>query len=131
MTNETLAPIPYKSVDDLRTFNKILYITPLINLYSFNELEASLDKKIGKDLEKVIEEDSLLGNFDFDQAHVGLRRKSSTASSSQPPLVKPPRSLDDNRLAGHRNSGKCWLGQNSSEPRMWSTLSRGLKDYRK
>ncbi|KAK2660551.1 hypothetical protein Ddye_007084 [Dipteronia dyeriana] len=42
-----------KAVDDPRTLNKILYIKPPGNTYSFNELVALWEKKIGKTLEKV------------------------------------------------------------------------------
>ena len=42
-----------KAVDDPRTLNKILYIRPPGNTYSFNELVALWEKKIGKTLEKI------------------------------------------------------------------------------
>merc|ERR1712034_13293 len=42
-----------KAVDDPRTLNKILYIKPPKNIYSFNELVALWEKKIGKTLEKI------------------------------------------------------------------------------
>ncbi|XP_076894210.1 eugenol synthase 1-like [Bidens hawaiensis] len=42
-----------KTVDDPRTLNKIVYIKPPGNIYSFNELVALWEKKIGKTLEKV------------------------------------------------------------------------------
>ncbi|XP_039065667.1 eugenol synthase 1-like [Hibiscus syriacus] len=41
-----------KAVDDPRTLNKILYIKPPKNTYSFNELVALWEKMIGKTLEK-------------------------------------------------------------------------------
>ncbi|XP_051139502.1 isoflavone reductase-like protein isoform X2 [Andrographis paniculata] len=41
-----------KAVDDPRTLNKILYIKPPKNIYSFNEMAALWEKKIGKSLEK-------------------------------------------------------------------------------
>ncbi|KAK4390696.1 Isoflavone reductase-like protein [Sesamum angolense] len=41
-----------KAVDDPRTLNKVLYIKPPKNIYSFNELVALWEKKIGKTLEK-------------------------------------------------------------------------------
>ncbi|PON79481.1 Hopanoid-associated sugar epimerase [Parasponia andersonii] len=41
-----------RAVDDPRTLNKILYIKPPGNIYSFNELVALWEKKIGKTLEK-------------------------------------------------------------------------------
>ncbi|XP_057975726.1 phenylcoumaran benzylic ether reductase Betv6 [Malania oleifera] len=42
-----------RAVDDPRTLNKILYIKPPNNIYSFNELVALWEKKIGKTLEKI------------------------------------------------------------------------------
>ncbi|KAL2498066.1 Isoflavone reductaseP3 [Abeliophyllum distichum] len=42
-----------KAVDDPRTLNKILYIKPPKNIYSFNELVALWENKIGKTLEKI------------------------------------------------------------------------------
>ncbi|KAH6765088.1 NmrA-like negative transcriptional regulator family protein [Perilla frutescens var. hirtella] len=50
-----------KAVDDPRTLNKIVYIKPPKNIYSFNELVALWEKKIGKTLEKeYIPEEQLL-----------------------------------------------------------------------
>ncbi|KAM3710657.1 hypothetical protein ACJW31_01G047000 [Castanea mollissima] len=50
-----------KSVDDPRALNKVLYIRPPGNIYSFNELVALWEKKIGKTLEKVyVPEEKLL-----------------------------------------------------------------------
>ncbi|XWS21042.1 hypothetical protein CRYUN_Cryun30bG0021300 [Craigia yunnanensis] len=50
-----------KAVDDPRTLNKILYIRPPKNTYSFNELVALWEKLIGKTLEKTyVPEDQLL-----------------------------------------------------------------------
>ncbi|KAG6438011.1 hypothetical protein SASPL_102944 [Salvia splendens] len=50
-----------KAVDDPRTLNKVLYIKPPKNIYSFNELVALWEKKIGKTLEKeFFPEDQLL-----------------------------------------------------------------------
>ncbi|KAL1546759.1 isoflavone reductase-like protein [Salvia divinorum] len=50
-----------KTVDDPRTLNKVLYIKPSKNIYSFNELVALWEKKIGKTLEKeFFPEDQLL-----------------------------------------------------------------------
>ncbi|KAE9457045.1 hypothetical protein C3L33_11069, partial [Rhododendron williamsianum] len=42
-----------KAVDDPRTLNKILYIKPPKNTYSFNELVSLWEKKIGKTLERI------------------------------------------------------------------------------
>ncbi|KAB1220649.1 Isoflavone reductase-like protein [Morella rubra] len=50
-----------RAVDDPRTLNKILYIKPPKNIYSYNELVALWEKKIGKTLEKTyISEEQLL-----------------------------------------------------------------------
>ena len=50
-----------KSVDDPRALNKVLYIRPPGNIYSFNELVALWGKKIGKTIEKVyVPEEKLL-----------------------------------------------------------------------
>ncbi|TQD81953.1 hypothetical protein C1H46_032500 [Malus baccata] len=50
-----------RAVDDPRTLNKILYLKPPQNIYSFNELVALWEKKIGKVLEKVyVPEDKIL-----------------------------------------------------------------------
>lgn len=53
-----------KAVDDPRTLNKVLYIRPPGNIYSFNDLVSLWEKKIGKSLEKVyIPEEQLLKNI--------------------------------------------------------------------
>nr|GME06132.1 isoflavone reductase-like protein [Ipomoea batatas] len=50
-----------KAVDDPRTLNKVLYLKPPKNIYSFNELVALWEKKIGKTLEKTyVSEEQLL-----------------------------------------------------------------------
>ncbi|XP_021284233.1 isoflavone reductase-like protein [Herrania umbratica] len=50
-----------KAVDDPRTLNKVLFIRPPKNTYSFNELVALWEKLIGKTLEKTyVPEDQLL-----------------------------------------------------------------------
>ncbi|XP_047329434.1 phenylcoumaran benzylic ether reductase Betv6-like [Impatiens glandulifera] len=50
-----------KSVDDPRTLNKILYINPPNNIYTFNELVSLWENKIHKKLEKTyVPEDQLL-----------------------------------------------------------------------
>ncbi|KAK8624371.1 hypothetical protein V6N13_065717 [Hibiscus sabdariffa] len=50
-----------KAVDDPRTLNKILYIRPPKNSYSFNEIVALWEKLIGNTLEKTyVPEDQLL-----------------------------------------------------------------------
>ncbi|GLT71039.1 hypothetical protein SLA2020_430830 [Shorea laevis] len=42
-----------RAVDDPRTLNKIVYLRPAKNIYSFNEIVALWEKKIGKTLEKI------------------------------------------------------------------------------
>ncbi|CBI37669.3 hypothetical protein VitviT2T_003333 [Vitis vinifera] len=42
-----------RAVDDPRTLNKILYIKPPQNIYSFNDLVSLWEKKIGKTLERI------------------------------------------------------------------------------
>ncbi|XP_035547174.1 phenylcoumaran benzylic ether reductase Betv6-like [Juglans regia] len=50
-----------RAVDDPRTLNKILYLKPPKNFYSFNELVALWENKIGKTLEKTyVPEDKIL-----------------------------------------------------------------------
>ncbi|CAI9763732.1 unnamed protein product [Fraxinus pennsylvanica] len=58
---EDIGTYTIKAVDDPRTLNKILYIKPSKNIYSFNELVALWEKKIGKTLEKeYVSEEQLL-----------------------------------------------------------------------
>ncbi|KAL6215870.1 hypothetical protein ACLB2K_015296 [Fragaria x ananassa] len=53
-----------RAVDDPRTLNKVLYLKPPKNIYTFNELVALWEKKIGKVLEKVyVPEDKLLNDI--------------------------------------------------------------------
>ncbi|KAF6143099.1 hypothetical protein GIB67_041167 [Kingdonia uniflora] len=53
-----------KAVDDPRTLNKILYMRPPGNIYSFNDLVSLWEKKIGKALERVyVPEEQLLKNI--------------------------------------------------------------------
>ncbi|GLT71040.1 hypothetical protein SLA2020_430840 [Shorea laevis] len=50
-----------RAVDDPRTLNKIVYLRPAKNIYSFNEIVALWEKKIGKTLEKIyVPEEKLL-----------------------------------------------------------------------
>ncbi|KAH9758765.1 isoflavone reductase [Citrus sinensis] len=59
-----IATFTIKAVDDPRTLNKVLYIRPPKNTYSFNELVALWEKLIGKTLDKVyVPEDQLLKNI--------------------------------------------------------------------
>lgn len=56
-----IAMYTIRAVDDPRTLNKILYIKPPKNVYSFNELIALWERKIGKSLEKeYVPEEQLL-----------------------------------------------------------------------
>ena len=53
-----------KAVDDPRTLNKILYIRPPKNIYSFNDLVSLWEKKIGKTLERIyVPEEEVLKNI--------------------------------------------------------------------
>ncbi|XP_021912665.1 isoflavone reductase-like protein [Carica papaya] len=53
-----------KAVDDPRTLNKILYVRPPKNTYSFNDLVSLWEKKIGKTLEKIyIPKEQVLKNI--------------------------------------------------------------------
>jgi len=61
---DDIATYTIKAVDDPRTLNKILYVRPRNNTYSFNELVALWEKKIGKTLEKeYIPEEQILKNI--------------------------------------------------------------------
>ena len=61
---EDIGTYTIRAVDDLRTLNKILYIKPPGNIYSFNELVSLWEKKIGKTLERgYILEDQLVKNI--------------------------------------------------------------------
>ncbi|KAK4801780.1 hypothetical protein SAY86_022267 [Trapa natans] len=50
---EDIATYTIRAVDDPRTLNKILYIRPPANAYSFNDLVSLWEKKIGKTLERI------------------------------------------------------------------------------
>ncbi|XP_052288370.1 phenylcoumaran benzylic ether reductase Pyrc5 isoform X3 [Citrus sinensis] len=53
-----------KAVDDPRTLNKILYIKPPGNIYSFNDLVSLWERKIGKTLQRVyVPEKQVLKNI--------------------------------------------------------------------
>jgi uncharacterized protein YbjT (DUF2867 family) len=61
---DDIASYTIKAVDDPRTLNKILYLRPPGNIYSFNELVALWEKKIGKTLEKIyIPDEQVLKNI--------------------------------------------------------------------
>jgi len=68
---DDIATYTIRSVDDPRALNKVLYIRPPKNIYSFNELVALWEKKIGKTLEKVyVPEEKILK--DIQEAPVPL-----------------------------------------------------------
>jgi hypothetical protein len=50
---EDIATYTIRAVDDPRTLNKTVYLRPPKNIYSYNELVALWEKKIGKTLEKI------------------------------------------------------------------------------
>ncbi|XVE49032.1 hypothetical protein DITRI_Ditri01bG0049300 [Diplodiscus trichospermus] len=58
---EDIGTYTIRAVDDPRTLNKIVYIRPKLNTYSFNDLVTLWEKKIGKTLERsyVSEEEQL------------------------------------------------------------------------
>ncbi|KAJ0009798.1 hypothetical protein Pint_34701 [Pistacia integerrima] len=61
---DDIATYTIRAVDDPRTLNKVLYIRPPGNIYSFNDLVSLWEKKIGKTLERVyISEEQLLKNI--------------------------------------------------------------------
>ncbi|ERN08165.1 hypothetical protein AMTR_s00018p00143990 [Amborella trichopoda] len=49
---EDVASFTIKTVDDLRTLNKVMYMRPPGNTYSMNELVALWEERIGKNLKK-------------------------------------------------------------------------------
>ncbi|KAF8406449.1 hypothetical protein HHK36_008536 [Tetracentron sinense] len=61
---DDIATYTIKAVDDPRTLNKILYIRPPGNTYSFNELVSLWEKKIGKTLQRIyVPEEQVLKNI--------------------------------------------------------------------
>ncbi|GAB4853883.1 Phenylcoumaran benzylic ether reductase Pyrc5 [Ancistrocladus abbreviatus] len=61
---EDIATYTIRAVDDPRTLNKVLYLRPHANIYSFNELVSLWEKKIGKTLERIyVPEEQLLKNI--------------------------------------------------------------------
>ncbi|KAJ9189718.1 hypothetical protein P3X46_000975 [Hevea brasiliensis] len=61
---DDIATYTIKAVDDPRTLNKILYIGPPANIYSFNDLVSLWEKKIDKTLERIyVPEEQLLKNI--------------------------------------------------------------------
>ena len=62
-----------RAVDDPRTLNKVLYLRPAKNIYSFNELVALWEKKIGKTLEKTyVPEEKLLKDIEGQWENLSL-----------------------------------------------------------
>lgn len=56
-------------MDDPRTLNKTLLLRPPKNIYSFNELVALWEKKIGKSLEKIyVPEEQILKDIQGEEA---------------------------------------------------------------
>ncbi|XP_058092061.1 eugenol synthase 2-like isoform X3 [Magnolia sinica] len=61
---EDIGTFTIKAVDDPRTLNKILYLRPPANIYSFNDVVSLWEKKIGKTLERIyVPEEQLLKNI--------------------------------------------------------------------
>ncbi|GMY28394.1 phenylcoumaran benzylic ether reductase Betv6 [Fagus crenata] len=62
---DDIVTVTIRAVDDPRTLNKVLYLRPAKNIYSFNELVALWEKKIGKTLEKIyVTEEKLLKDIE-------------------------------------------------------------------
>ncbi|KAG2319040.1 hypothetical protein Bca4012_054697 [Brassica carinata] len=61
---EDIGTYTIKAVDDPRTLNKILYVRPPMNTYSFNDLVSLWEKKIGKTLERIhVPEEEILNQI--------------------------------------------------------------------
>ncbi|TXG64562.1 hypothetical protein EZV62_011556 [Acer yangbiense] len=61
---EDIGTYTIRAVEDPRTLNKILYIRPPGNIYSFNDLVSLWEKKIGKTLKRIyVSEEQLLKNI--------------------------------------------------------------------
>ncbi|XP_068637834.1 phenylcoumaran benzylic ether reductase Betv6-like [Aristolochia californica] len=70
---EDIATYTIKAVDDSRTLNKILYLRPPANVYSFNDLASLWETKIGKTLQKIyIPEDKLLKDIQESPTPMGI-----------------------------------------------------------
>jgi pterocarpan reductase len=62
---EDIGTYTIRAADDPRTLNKILYLRPPNNIYTFNEVVALWEKKIGKTLQKIyVLEDKLLEDIE-------------------------------------------------------------------
>ncbi|PKA53889.1 Isoflavone reductase-like protein [Apostasia shenzhenica] len=71
---DDIATYTIKAVDDPRTLNKNLYITPPANIYSHNELVSLWEKKSGKKLERVyVSEQDLLKQIDGAPVPLNIR----------------------------------------------------------
>lgn len=63
-SEEDIGSYTIRAVDDSRTLNKILYIRPPGNIYSYNDLVSLWEKKIGKTLERIyVPEEQVLKNI--------------------------------------------------------------------
>ncbi|CAN6446674.1 unnamed protein product [Victoria cruziana] len=62
---DDIATYTIKAIGDPRTLNKVLYIRPPANTYSFNELTSLWEKKIGKTLDRIyVPEDQILKDIE-------------------------------------------------------------------
>ncbi|XP_011658546.1 phenylcoumaran benzylic ether reductase POP1 isoform X2 [Cucumis sativus] len=67
---EDIATYTIRTVDDPRTLNKIVYVRPPKNIYSFNDLVSLWENKIGKTLQKIyIPEAQVLKNISATEIH--------------------------------------------------------------
>ncbi|XP_068642632.1 phenylcoumaran benzylic ether reductase Betv6-like [Aristolochia californica] len=70
---EDIGAYTIKAADDPRTLNKIVYIKPPGDIYSFNELVALWENKIGKTLQKIyVPEEEILKNIEASDLAMGL-----------------------------------------------------------
>ncbi|GMH23389.1 hypothetical protein Nepgr_025232 [Nepenthes gracilis] len=70
---EDIATFTIKAVDDPRTLNKILYIAPPRNTYSFNDLVSLWEKKIGKTVKRIyVPEHKILKDIQESPAPINL-----------------------------------------------------------
>ncbi|XP_038900851.1 phenylcoumaran benzylic ether reductase POP1-like [Benincasa hispida] len=64
---EDIATYTIRAIDDPRTLNKILYISPPANIYSTNELYSLVEKRDGRIVERIyIPEEEVLKNIQDD-----------------------------------------------------------------
>ncbi|KAK4490318.1 hypothetical protein RD792_000985 [Penstemon davidsonii] len=95
-----------RAVDDPRTLNKILYIKPSKNIYSFNEVVNIWEKKIGKTLEKIyVPEDQVLKqiagdgnakavfNFEGDIGTYTIKAVDDPRTLNKIVYIKPPKNI--------------------------------------